>query len=63
MTQDQDIITAISERTHNIEGRDKLTCSDAFELAEKFNMEIIQIGRLCNERNIKICKCQLGCFK
>lgn len=63
MTQDQDIITAISERTHKIEERDKLTCSDAFELAEKFNMEIIEIGRLCNKRNIRICKCQLGCFK
>ncbi|NQT03400.1 MAG: hypothetical protein HQ580_15335 [Planctomycetes bacterium] len=40
----------------------RLTCTKAFELAEKFEMEIIEIGRICNKHNIKICKCQLGCF-
>ena len=34
----------------------------AFELAKKYDVEIIEIGRICNEHNIKICKCQLGCF-
>jgi len=40
----------------------RLTCTDAFELARKFEMEIIEIGLICNKHNIKICKCQLGCF-
>ena len=42
--------------------RKMLTCAEAFELAKKFEMEIIEIGRICNQHNIKICKCQLGCF-
>ena len=40
----------------------RLTCTEAFELAQKYEMEIIEIGRFCNKHNIKICKCQLGCF-
>ena len=39
-----------------------LTCAEAFQLANKFETEIIEIGRICNEQNIKIRKCQLGCF-
>ncbi len=42
--------------------REKLTCAEAFELAKKLEMEIIEIGRICNQHNIKICKCQLECF-
>lgn len=44
-------------------GKQQLTCARAFALAERFDVEIIEIGRLCNQNNIKICKCQLGCFK
>jgi len=40
----------------------KLTCAQAFELANKYKIEIIEIGRICNKHNIKIRKCQLGCF-
>lgn len=43
--------------------RETLTCAEAFELAEKFDAEIAEIGRICNQNNVKICKCQLGCFK
>ncbi len=43
--------------------RERLTCAEAFELAEKFEAEIVEIGRICNQNNVKICKCQLGCFK
>ena len=39
-----------------------LTCSEAFELANKYEIEIIEIGHICNTHNIKIRKCQLGCF-
>lgn len=44
-------------------GRTSLTCAGAFKLAKEFETEIIKIGRLCNKHNIKIRKCQLGCFK
>ena len=40
-----------------------LTCAEAFKLARRYKMEIIEIGRICNAHNIKICKCQLGCFE
>ena len=44
------------------DGRGQLTCAEAFELAKKYEAEIIEIGRICNQNNIRICKCQLGCF-
>ncbi|MBL7187689.1 MAG: hypothetical protein ISS70_15310 [Phycisphaerae bacterium] len=43
--------------------QERLTCAEAFELAEKFDAEIAEVGRICNQNNVKICKCQLGCFK
>ena len=43
--------------------RERLTCAEAFELAEEFDAALAEVGRICNENNIKICKCQLGCFK
>ena len=43
--------------------REKLACAEAFGLAEKFDAEIAEVGRICNQNNVKICKCQLGCFK
>ncbi len=43
--------------------REKLACAEAFALAEKYEANIAEIGRICNQNNVKICKCQLGCFK
>ena len=43
--------------------REKMTCAEAFALANKYEANIGEIGRICNENNVKICKCQLGCFK
>ena len=42
--------------------RERLTCAQAFELAKQFNAEVTEIGHICNQHNIRICKCQLGCF-
>lgn len=44
------------------DGKKILTCSEAFELAKKFETEVAEIGRICNQHDIKICKCQLGFF-
>lgn len=43
--------------------RERMTCAEAFALAEKYETNVAEIGRICNENNVKICKCQLGCFK
>jgi hypothetical protein len=45
------------------DGRKRLTCGEAFELAKEFKTEVADVGRICNQQNIKICKCQLGCFR
>jgi len=45
-----------------IDGRKKLSCAEALELAQEFEVEPADIGRICNRNNIKIHKCQLGCF-
>ena len=44
------------------DGRGQLTCAQAFELVKKYDVKIVEIGRICNQNNIRICKCQLGCF-
>ncbi len=43
--------------------RKRLTCAAAFTLAVDYNAQVAEIGRICNENDVKICKCQLGCFK
>ncbi|MFC1635454.1 hypothetical protein ACFL5Z_11480 [Planctomycetota bacterium] len=48
--------------TGKSDGRKQLSCAEAFELAERFEVEVIEIGHICNQHNIRICKCQLGCF-
>jgi hypothetical protein len=42
------------------EGR--LTCPEARALAEKLGVDYSAVGRACNELNIKIHACALGCF-
>lgn len=58
-----DAIIECVEARQEPDGRKKLTCAEAFELAMRFETEIIEVGRICNQNNIRICRCQLGCFK
>ncbi|MGD9200392.1 MAG: hypothetical protein PVI26_02415 [Chitinispirillia bacterium] len=53
----------ISDYLIEIEGRQKLICVKAFELAKKYSISIKEIGEYCNKNKIKISDCQLGCFK
>lgn len=66
MNKKEELLNAILKFADNVqptEDKKRLTCAEAFELAEKYDVEIIEIGRICNKHNIKICKCQLGCFE
>ena len=63
MSKEEDLINAVIARAQESEPKKKLACAQAFELAEEFDAAIIEIGRICNRHNIRICKCQLGCFK
>ncbi len=63
MGKEEDITKALLKRVQEVDGRKKLQCAEAFELAQQFETGIIEIGRICNQHKIKICKCQLGCFR
>jgi len=63
MDEEKDLVNAVLERCQDVNGAGKLSCAEAFELAQEFQVEVGQIGRICNQQNIKICKCQLGCFR
>lgn len=40
----------------------KITCKDAFDIAEELNIKRIEVGKKLDEMKIKIKGCQLGCF-
>lgn len=44
------------------DGKTKLECGKAHELAKENNISLNEIGKFCNENNIKIITCELGCF-
>ena len=62
MGKTEELIKAVLERAEGIDGKKKLARAEALELAQEFKVEVIEIGRICNQQNIRICKCQLGCF-
>ncbi len=61
--REEDLISAVVKRSKEVNGTKKLACAEAFELAKEFEAEVIEIGSICNRHNIRICKCQLGCFR
>ena len=63
MSETKELIEAVKAAAIEENGELKLTCADAFRLAEKLDAELMDIGRICNRRKIRICQCQLGCFK
>ena len=40
----------------------RLTCEKAHALSAELKVPLQEIGALCNELNLKIAACQLGCF-
>ncbi len=52
----------ILENSTLTDDRYYLTCGAAHEIAEKLGISLGEIGKICNEDNIKIKACQLGCF-
>lgn len=63
MNENEDVVSYIISAAQDRNGKLFLTCAAAFELAEKHNIKLTEIGRICNKHTIKICNCQLGCFK
>jgi len=42
---------------------EKITCPQAFAIAEKAKASRSAVGEYCTKNRIKIRECQLGCFK
>ena len=63
MSKKLDLVDTIIKAATDIDGRKKLPCAKAFQLAERFGVEKLEIRRICDANEIKICNCQLGCFK
>ncbi|RLC48526.1 MAG: hypothetical protein DRH70_00815 [Candidatus Coatesbacteria bacterium] len=58
-----ELVIAVIDASYEEGGRRKLNCADAFKLAERLKVALHEVSRVCNERNIRISNCQLGCFK
>ena len=63
MSDNEELVKAVFQRARDVEGKKVLNCAEAFRLARESSAEMGEIGRICNEQNIRICNCQLGCFK
>ena len=59
MSEDEEIRQAI--RALAAEG--KASCKALLDLANRTGSPPKRLGRLCNDMKIKICACQLGCFR
>lgn len=53
---------AVGQAAVERNGRMTLGCADAFKLAEATDVELNDVYRVCNQEDIKIVQCQLGCF-
>ena len=62
-TEREHLIDIITQKTFRDGDKVKLPCAAAFTIAEQNGVNIADIGSVCNELNIRICKCQLGCFE
>ena len=61
--QREELINEILKRSLKEGDIVKLTCAGALTIAEQFGVEPLEVGNICNERNIKLYQCQLGCFR
>jgi len=60
---DEELINEILKQTFKEKDAIKLTCARALKIAGQFGVKPSEVGSICNDRNIKLCQCQLGCFK
>jgi len=55
-------ILAARERVVNQAQLQRLSCHEALAIAAETGLKPAELGKLCNELQIKITRCQLGCF-
>jgi len=52
----------VKERVKQLAENGGMSCHDARALAEELSVEYVVVGRACNDLEIKIFSCELGCF-
>jgi len=62
MKSQEELTKAVIERSKEMNGRRTLTCAQALGLAAELGVKPVRIGRVCNQQNIRLGGCQLGCF-
>lgn len=63
MCENTQLVDEVIQKARQDDGTRKLACAEAFQIAERFSVEKREVGRICNAYKIKICECQLGCFR
>jgi len=58
----ENLVKAVLDRAYESDGKLRLDCVQAFSLAKELGVEVVKIAQVCNRHNIRISKCQLGCF-
>jgi len=58
MTDTDKLIKTLQEMYPN----GKISCQQARELAKKMDIELAEMGDLCDAAGVKIYGCELGCF-
>lgn len=56
------LIDAIHDKASYIRGKNRLDCSAAHDISKTYNVSLAEIGQICEDHDIRIKNCQLGCF-
>ncbi len=62
MSNHEEIAAAVRQVAIEEEGRTIIRCAQAFALARKAGVSIAEVGAVCEELDVRITQCQLGCF-
>lgn len=54
---------SIRQTIRDLAAGGKAACNDLLELAQRTNTSPGRIGKLCDEMDIRVAACQLGCFR
>ena len=60
--KNEKLVNEVLKASHEKDGRLYIGCAEIFKIAEQFHLKPIKIGKICNEKKIKIINCQIGCF-
>ncbi len=52
----------VVDKLKEVAAEGKISCTQAREVAKDLEIELAEIGKLCDDNDIKIYGCELGCF-